>query len=428
MPRVRYFTSAVAVVLAVVLVPSIDWPSAGAVIGPSFVTRQGTQLLLDGQAYRFTGLNAYHIASLPSRNIYGCGVESTDAQLDAFFASLRPNSMVRFAASQRFAWNQATDQRDFTALDRVVNTAARHGQRVIPVIGDFAGHCYDGPYKTEAWYASGYRQVYNNAEGSNPLSYWDWMRLLVSRYASSPTVGMWEPMNEAEAYTDSTRSTCTSTADETLRTWYDTVGSEIHRLDPNHLVSSGLAGNGQCGANMDQFETLHQSPGIDVASYHDYLDDSAPIAGDQWNGLELRLQQAARLGKPLLIGEAGIKAGAGTGCKSLTLRRDQFRAKMDAQFDRGIVGFMPWSWWPTDPNLCGFENITGSDPTLALLHDHPLGMSEPPPTTTTVPPSSTTTTAPTTTTTTSAPTTTTTSAPTTTTTTKRRRKIRLPLA
>ena len=48
------------------------------------------------------------------------------------------------------------------------------------------------------------RDVYNSPANSdnyglNPLSYWDYMTALVSRYADSPPLGMWEPMSEAEA-------------------------------------------------------------------------------------------------------------------------------------------------------------------------------------------------------------------------------------
>src|ERR671939_1389539 len=76
-------------------------PSASAAL-PNMVTRQGRQLYLNGAPYRFTGVNAYQLGTYWSVN-YGCGGQATDLQLDAFFASLRPNSMVRIWAFQRQA-------------------------------------------------------------------------------------------------------------------------------------------------------------------------------------------------------------------------------------------------------------------------------------------------------------------------------------
>ena len=47
----------------------------------------------------FTGYNAYQLATDWGTNA-GCGGMATTAQIDAFFASLRPDSLVRFWAFQ----------------------------------------------------------------------------------------------------------------------------------------------------------------------------------------------------------------------------------------------------------------------------------------------------------------------------------------
>lgn len=336
---------------------------------PGIVRRDGTHLVLDGNRYRFTGFNAYHLASLPSRDIWGCGVESSDAELDAFFSSLRPNSVVRFWAFQRFAWNQATKRIDWTAIDRVVNAARKHGHRLVAVLADQYGDCYDAPWKNEAWYAGGYRHAFDNGEGSQPLSYWDWLSRIIPRYAGNGTIALWEPMSEPEAYTDSTRTVCSATAGRTLRAWYDTVGAEIKRLDPSHLISSATAGNGQCGAEHTDYERLHESPFIDVGSYHDYQDDASAFPGDQWNGLKVRIEQMNRIGKPLIVGEVGIKAGDVLLCKTRGTRRDQLRSKWEAQARAGIDGWLLWSWWPRDPGGCQYENVHPGDPAVTLVRN-----------------------------------------------------------
>jgi mannan endo-1,4-beta-mannosidase len=333
----------------------------------AFVTRVGGTLYFNGQPYKFTGVNAYELATKWGTN-RGCGGQLSDAQLDAFFASLRPNSMVRFWVFQSQAINKNTKQLDFFPIDRVVQAAQRNNQRLIMTIGNHWKDC-DTFNKTEDWYKTGYRQVYNS-DGLNPLSYWDYIRQLVPRYANSTTLGMWELMNEPE--TPAAGGGCSSTAHTTLRQFFDAVGSEVKRLDPNHLVSSGVIGSGQCGASGANYQYVHESQGIDVASYHDYGRDDSPMPGDQFNGLQRRINQAKTLNKPIFIGEAGIRAQNNlSGCISFSQRRDKMKAKMDAQFAAGVAGFLPWNWEPRNNGSCGYA-FTTSDPLLTLLHDYPL--------------------------------------------------------
>ncbi len=339
---------------------------------PAVVRANASQLTLGGAPYRFTGINAYNLATDWSVN-YGCGAMVDDQALDAFFASLRPDSIVRLWAFQRQVFNKYTNQLDFSPLDRVVNAAARRGQRVILTLANQWTECDDGFLKVESWYAGGYR-VASSTDGASPLSYWDYVHQIVPRYAGSPTVGMWELVNEPETrITNPDGSTgCTATAVDTLRSFFDTVGGEVHRLDPAHLIGSGVIGSGQCGSQGDSYRTVHASPGIDVASYHDYMRDDEPMPGDIWNGLKVRLDQTAALNKPLIVGEAGVLASdSAGGCVTSTQRRDKFRSKLDAQFPAGIDGFLPWAEEYSTPAACAY-GIVDTDPTAAMLHDYPL--------------------------------------------------------
>ena len=71
---------------------------------PGFVARRGTQLYLDGSPWRFTGVDAYELATAWGINA-GCGPMVTDAHMDDLFAWLRPRSAVRFWAFQGLATN-----------------------------------------------------------------------------------------------------------------------------------------------------------------------------------------------------------------------------------------------------------------------------------------------------------------------------------
>lgn len=336
---------------------------------------QGAQLYMNGQPYRFTGVNAYHLATDYSIN-FGCGPSTSDSDIDNFFAGLRPNSMVRFWAFQAQAYNKNTGQIDYRAIDRVVNTAARYNQRLVMVLGNHQNAC-DAFTKNEQWYSTGYRQPYGTT--ANPLPYWDWMRQTVQRYATSPAVGMWEPINEPETPGS---SGCSATAAQTLRSFFDAVGGEIKTLDPNHLVSSGVLGTNQCGAVGTSYQTLHQSPGIDVASYHDYGEPSTSLPAI----LQTRLNQMTAIGKPLFIGEIGTLARDNTAnCQTISQRRNLIQAKMDAQFAAGIAGYLAWDWSPTSPGSCDYE-FTSSDPLMILLRNYPLSTpTDQPPTSTPTP-------------------------------------------
>jgi hypothetical protein len=337
-------------------------------------------LLLDGATFRYTGVNAYHLATDWSIN-YGCGEEHSATDVDAFFASLRPRSVVRFWAFQHLAFNKNTQTVDFATIDRVVAAAERHNQKLVVVIGNQWGDCDTPSYKNESWYAGGYRDVHNDGTAtggtpvrSTPLSYWDYLHRIVPRYADSTAVAFWEPINEPEDLTaaPSASGACTSTAPQTLRSFFDTVGGEIHRLDGHHLVSSGTLGGGQCGTQGDQYQALSASPGIDVATYHDYGNDDAAMPGDQWNGLATRLRQTAAVSKPLFVEEAGMNAADGVaGCPTTQQRRDRFASKLNAQFQAGIVGFLAWDWTKARGGNCDMD-IASADPTFTLLHDFAL--------------------------------------------------------
>src|SRR4051812_22823351 len=124
------------------------------------VGADGASLVLDGKPYRFTGVNAYQIATLWSVNA-GCGTQVND--LDAFFAGLRPDSMVRFWAFQQLGYNTRTRSIDFAGIDRVVAAAERAKQRLVFTLGNQSGVCDDEHWRDKAWYGGGYRSPYDDS-------------------------------------------------------------------------------------------------------------------------------------------------------------------------------------------------------------------------------------------------------------------------
>jgi hypothetical protein len=347
-----------------------------------FVSSSGTKLYLNGQEYQFTGVNAFNLATYPGFNA-GCGGYVED--LDAYFSKLRPNSVVRFWAFQgAAATNVTTKKLDWSSLDRVVNAAQKNGMKLIPVLGNQDGHCDDGHYKDKAWYSGGFNQSFNDlGNGLTPMPYLDYVKAVVTRYKDSPAIAMWEPVNEPAAgdclsgtgYQCYEHLECKDEAGSAtaMKAFFDTVGGAMKAIDPNHLISSGTLGNGQCGTVFEDYKLVHSSSGIDVGSYHDYDAVDSPVPGDPWNGLQKRIDQMTSLNKPLYIGEVGMIAG-GSGCMSLSDRQIKMKAKMDAQFGAGIAGFTPWSYNGGTSAGCNYD-FGSSDQLVTLLHDYPVSMS-----------------------------------------------------
>ena len=169
-------------------------------------------------------------------------------------------------------------------------------------------------------------------------------------------------MNEAEVKTTE-QGPCAVGAAQTLKAFASDVSTEIKRVDPNHLVSLGTIGSGQCGAQGAEYQDIHNLATIDLCEYHDYH-SNAPMPGDAFNGLQVRINQCNALGKPLFIGESGIKPTDVDG--TLQGRANVFEQKFDAQFAAGVVGELVWAW-NKDASTLDNYNIGPGDPVLAVL-------------------------------------------------------------
>jgi mannan endo-1,4-beta-mannosidase len=88
------------------------------------------------------------------------------------------------------------------------------------------------------------------------------------------------------------------------------------------------------------------------------------MPGDQYNGLQLRLDQCRTLNKPLMVDEVGIRPSDVGG--TLEARAAMFGAKFSAQFTAGVVGELAWAWDKDQSTLNDYD-IGPGDPALAVL-------------------------------------------------------------
>ena len=353
-------------ILALVLMGSLLVVSPATAVPSGFITRQGTELLLNGNPYRFSGLNIYNANS----DGY-CGAQMDQGtRLDDALTSIGPGvKAIRSWFFQPLAINKGTGLRDWSAFDHTLQVANAHGKKVIATLTDQWGECGSNVagngYKDADWYVNGYQQV----QPGMLVSYRDWVAEMVTRYKDDPRIAFWQLINEAEV-------TPCPAGDlqpyQKLHDWAADVSGLVKSIDSNHLVSLGTIGSGQCGADGPRYQDLHAIPTIDLCEFHDYGAPNVGVPGDEFNGLQVRINQCNALSKPLFVGEAGIIPNDVGG--TFQARADAFQVKLDAQFSAGVQGFLAWAWSPQDVPVSTLNNydIGPGDPSLAVLAGSPL--------------------------------------------------------
>ena len=319
----------------------------------SFVSRSGRQLILNGSPFRFVGVNLYDAAATDR---YSCnpGKMLSDAALLTTLRYLHDQAgatVLRFWAYQTYTQGGT----DFTGTDRVIAAAKAVGMKVVPVLEDGPGNCTNSSavvpkskYQNDTWFTAGYKVPYGNAS----LSYRDYVKVIVAHYANEPTILAWSMMNEAD-------TSARDASGQTVLVGFakDIVGV-IKSVDTRHLITVGTQSNGAPGASGPDFTAVYSVAGVDLAEVHDWGywgSDQSPMPGGEGANppaadapacrarnapVGCSFALAAALDKPLFVGEAGIM---GRTEQERTTRATLLRAKMDAAFGAGAVGYLVWS-------------------------------------------------------------------------------------
>ena len=357
-------------VVAAVAATSKTSASPTASQGSGFVERNDTSLALNGQPYKFVGINIYMAASVVTPA--SCDGDSYPALNLNAILSVMPNGIVfRFWAFQDFFVSNGT--LNWTSFDQVLAIAAAHGDKVIPALANQYSYC-DGAAKTLAWYQSGYKTT---IEPGDIVPYRQYVTDVVSRYANNPTIAMWQLVNEGEAVNGS--GSCNeSAALAALLAFSNNVGGLVHSLDRNHLVSlgalAGYSGSGAqwCGAQNGDYQLLMASPGNDVCDYHDYGYPNKPMGIPFGPDLSTAIGMCHAEGKPLMVGETGIVDNTSAGLAS---RAAEYTAKFSAQFSAGAVGELMWTWanssdYVSPGHVSAYPDygVFPGDPALGVFH------------------------------------------------------------
>jgi endo-1,4-beta-mannosidase len=306
-----------------------------------FVGVAGGQLCLDGRPFRFLGANRYDLLSSPR---YRCGRHYADDELERLVDEAAATGL---RVLRTWAFSTYTDGgRDLAALDRLLDAARRQDLRLVLTLENEWSDCTtpDGSTsdgrKGPAWFAGGWRDTLG--------PYLDGM---VARYRDEPQIAAWQLMNEAE---------CTDAG--ALRGFADEASARIKAIDPNHLVSLGTIGTGQAGTTGGNYRRLHELAHIDVVEAHDYHHDE--IAMPSLIAADLAVARA--LGKPFVVGEAGIALPTPASEADRHQRARRFEAKIRAALAAGASGYLVWSFYDLHRPTSGWD-FASDDPLADVL-------------------------------------------------------------
>ena len=258
-----------------------------------FVYTEGNKFMLNGKPYYFAGANCYNLFT------YGSGAGDTESsymnkqQIDEMMQIMASNKVqvVRtwgFNNDASQTWHDfqtgpnTYNEQEFDEFDYIAISAKNHGIKLIVTLANYWTD-YGGITQYLEWVGSSAKPnqgvFFNNSKAIQ--LYKNYVQHFVTRknhytnisYIDDPTILAWEVCNEPRH--QDMGDDITSTV---LRGWMDDIGAFIKGLDSNHLISSGLEGQGSkygYGGNCgNDFITIHESPGVDFCSAHPYPTES----------------------------------------------------------------------------------------------------------------------------------------------------------
>ena len=263
--------------------------------------------------------------------------------------------------------------RDWSGFDHALAVAAAHGTRVIVTLAQPMARLRRRRRRSR--YVQGRRLVRNRLPASQiPFSglesYRDWVAEIVAQIQGQPddprVAAVIEP--EAEVKPTTSATSCSPNAGDPLLTNFATDVSGVDQVDrsepPRQRSARSVVGSA-APSGPDYQDGARASRRIDLCEYHDYGSPTTAIPGDQFNGLQVRLNQCRALGKPLFVGETGI-ASSGRGAVDSPTESSRLPDEVRCVSSRaGIVGELVWAW--NKDGSAGSYDIGPADPALAVL-------------------------------------------------------------
>ncbi len=251
----------------------------------------------------------------------------------------------------------------YTALDKALELCDRHSIRVVWSLA--AGNFADAelvPGKGWIYGEEHKRELVSNPESRTRKLLYRYIDETVARYKHRQAVLMWEISNELTLSADIGDQNRVHNGQRmpTLKevaVFFDDVAKRIKATDPLRLVSSGGSHMRESQWHLHQregwkkdtfeeqfrcFELLYANTAVDVIDVHSYPNNKPGYVIANESGGEAILDNqgwmtmAARIGKPLMIGELGLHAAARNKQEIWTESPDYFESYSD------VAAAKPW--------------------------------------------------------------------------------------
>ena len=202
------------------------------------------------------------------------------------------------------------NERQFRQFNYIVEMAKKYKIKLIVTLANYWSD-YGGIQRYLEWggIKSDNPGVFFTDETAKQI-YKDYVECFVTEYKDDPTIFAWELCNgpRYQGFGEDESS-------ETLRGWVDEMGGFIKNIDPNHLISSGLEGQGtryNYGWNAgNDFVKIHESKYIDFCTAQMYPTDEDKagrvLSIDETKGLLAAwINDCNKIGKPFFLGEFNV--------------------------------------------------------------------------------------------------------------------------
>ena len=329
---------------------------------------------LDGKAFAEISFNKFDLLwQLYDQLAAGNALDDANAMVQAQDNALRNMHEMGFRTIRIFAlpWgprgpesyaNPGKRKLLYAALDKALALCDKHEIRVVWSLG--AGSFTDTKLIRGKGWVYGeeqMRELVANPKSRGRQLLYQYIDETVARYKSRKAVLMWEISNEVTLAADIGRDRVyKGQRMPTLKdvaAFFDDVAKRIKAADPLRLVNNGgshmrehqwhlYQGQGWVRDTFEEqlkcFELLFAEPAVDVIDIHSYPNNKGGYVIMGEDGKETLLDHqgyvaiAARLGKPLMIGELGLQAAARTKKKVWEETPDYFESYAD------IAAAKPW--------------------------------------------------------------------------------------
>ncbi|MCL5103611.1 MAG: glycoside hydrolase family 5 protein [Armatimonadetes bacterium] len=330
-----------------------------------FLTRRGTELLLDGKPFRAVSLNKADL-------FWHCleGDAETQQELDAIKKIAEHDfRVIRFGAIGFYpkAMNLWADAKYWERMDKIFAEARKYGVKLVPVL---IWNWYLFPDMSKETV-----QDMLTDRDSKSRQYSDlYVSQVVSRYKDDPNVLYWEITNELNLNADleflrpygyshlnavdegcpPMRVRLDNYTTEQMISFLRETARLIRRIDPNHLISSGHSVPYPAAQHLrlakvkgdwtedtpeeaaTYIRDVNPDP-IDLISIHFYSGHDNIRFGNKDNDSAVALRQIKQIcdkvGKPVIIGEFGGQAfdrDSTGGCPAFT--RSVVKEAVDADY------------------------------------------------------------------------------------------------